>query len=207
MSRLPQLLPGQQTIPWYHFDFFWWGMAIVIVAILILIVPLIWGRILHSLLRFSRWIRQTYHMALYGPKITIGSPTFTSLTREDVKETIIVSTLLLSIISGRKPVRISLHSIMVCVEAEIGWDKRKTKIALYEHNQFPEIELKPGESWHDSISISTRCVGNKDTIPHVKAALLWGIDGILVTLPKIRPPIRIHKGIKPEKSKHLVNLI
>ncbi|MBA7468731.1 hypothetical protein ES707_03984 [subsurface metagenome] len=69
MSRLPQLLPGQQAIPWYQSGFFWAGIAIVIIALLILIVPpKLWKNYWHSVLEFPTWLRETYIWYRYGPK-------------------------------------------------------------------------------------------------------------------------------------------
>jgi hypothetical protein len=38
MSRLPQYIPGQRAISWYHSGFFWLGIGIVILALIVLIV-------------------------------------------------------------------------------------------------------------------------------------------------------------------------
>lgn len=48
MSRLPQLLPGQQAIPWYHSGFFLAGITCVVIALLFL-VPFSWWK---GLIRF-----------------------------------------------------------------------------------------------------------------------------------------------------------
>ena len=72
MSRLPQLLPGQQVIPWYQSGFFWAGIAIVVIALLILIVPPErWKRIRQSMLGFPTWLNKTYIWIRYGPTYSL----------------------------------------------------------------------------------------------------------------------------------------
>ena len=75
MSRLPQLLPGQQAVLWYQSGFFWAGIAIVVIALLILILPpKSWRKIWQSVLGFPTWLRETYIWQKYGPKCTIEIP-------------------------------------------------------------------------------------------------------------------------------------
>ena len=75
MSRLPQLLPGQQEIAWYQSGFFWAGIAIVVIALLILIVPpKSWRKIWQSVLGFPTWLRETYIWHKYGPKCILEIP-------------------------------------------------------------------------------------------------------------------------------------
>ena len=75
MSRLPQLLPGQQVISWYQSGFFWAGIAIVVMALLILIVPSKnWKRVWWSITGLPRWLRELYIWHKYGPKCTLEIP-------------------------------------------------------------------------------------------------------------------------------------
>lgn len=75
MSRLPQLLPSQQAIPWYQSGFFWVGIVIVVIALLILIVPpKRWKHIWQSVLGLRRWLRNLYLWMRYGPKYSFGKP-------------------------------------------------------------------------------------------------------------------------------------
>jgi len=75
MSRLPQLLPGQQAIAWYQSGFFWAGIVIVVMALLILVVPpKNWRHIWQSVLGIPAWLRETYIWYRYGPRCILETP-------------------------------------------------------------------------------------------------------------------------------------
>lgn len=75
ISRLPLFIPGQEVIPWYQSGFFWAGIAIVVIALLVLIVmPKTWKILGQSLLGSPAWLRETYLWYRYGPRCTIETP-------------------------------------------------------------------------------------------------------------------------------------
>jgi hypothetical protein len=75
MSRLSQLLPGQQAIPWYQSGFFWAGVVIALIGLLILIIPpLSWRKLWQSVLGFPIWLCETYIWHKYGPECNLEMP-------------------------------------------------------------------------------------------------------------------------------------
>jgi hypothetical protein len=201
MSWLPQLLAGRQAFLWYESGFLWTGAIVAAIGLLILIVPRqSWENARHRLrYGFPFWIRKTYHMTLrHGPQITITTPKFvttTSQTAQDFYETTMTSTFRLSIKPGRRRSRISLNSIRICVEAETGWDRRKSKFSLDTHEPFPQIELDPNaQPWEHDMIVTTKCLGAKDSIPRIQTKPAWGVDYISIELPNMTT-IQIRKGI------------
>lgn len=141
MSRLPQLLPEQQSIPWYQSGFFWAGIVIVLVALLILIVPpRRWKCFWKSVLGFPIWIREMYIWQKYGPKYTIEIPTIDYELYADNSmrrySTHIFLTVFISEITNKYyPVRCSFRNVTFQLEQKHGL------ISLY-----APLELNPIQS-------------------------------------------------------------
>jgi hypothetical protein len=202
----------------------WWAILLLIIGIITLIGGLLvliigpksWRTVVLDLkYGIPFWIHKTYYMKLrkHGPTITNSTPKFstnTSQTAENSYETMITSTFELSIKPGSKPSRVNINSISVCVEVEKGeteFDRQKSRVLLTTHEYFPQIELNPGgKPWEHEIVITTKCLGGKDSIPHIQTKAVWGIHYISIDLPKIKS-IQIHKGIKCPRSRLLINVL
>jgi hypothetical protein len=198
VSRLPQLLPGQQAIPWYRFGFFWAGIGIVLLALLILIVPpRRWKTIWCSVLGLPRWFRNTYYWKCYGPRCNIGEPIFKSSEISEIGhddyEAKITASIMVWIKTKGESLRINLSSANVCLEQRVGWEQQKVPFRLYTHQVIPEIMLKPRKEWCDQILVSLICRGNRESFPDIKKRPRCGVWGISVTLPK-GGTRQLHKG-------------
>lgn len=202
--------------PWWAILLLIIGSVALIVGLLYLIPPESWKKIGRNIKYGVPYrIRKVYHTKLTGhsPTINISTPKFaisTSQTAENCYETIISSTFELSMEPGTRPSRVNINSIIVCVEVEKGeteLDRHKSIIPLITHEYFPQIELTPGgDVWKREIIITTKSLGNKDSIPYIQKEPAWGIDYISVDLPKIKS-IQIRKGIKCPKREFLINIL
>lgn len=203
LSRLPQLLPGQQEIPWYKSGFFLVGLAIVVFALLILIVPpAFWKRIWRWVKGLSRrgytayvwWLRCGLRYKIYGP---IFESKVSKLGPRNYEE-IITASIWIWIKTKNKPLKVSLNWLNVCLEQEIGFEQQKWRYKLERNSTdkgFPEITLKPVDGWwHEQTIVSKTISGdNPDYFPNIQKKFRCGVWGISVALPKVFVR-ELHKG-------------
>lgn len=208
MSRLPQLLPGQQAIAWYQSGLFWAGIAIVVIALLILIVPpRHWKHTWYSVRGLPRRFCTACIWWCYGPKYNIYGPIFKSEVSEigqgSYKGTITAS-IWVWIKSKNKPLRVNFSSANVCLEQRVGWEQRNARFRLDTGQGFPEVTLKPHEEWHEQILVSLGWRGgNRDSFPDTQKRHHCGVWGIWVTLPKADMR-QLHKGADCHPSREQI---
>ncbi|HXZ94795.1 MAG TPA: hypothetical protein VEG28_02655 [Dehalococcoidia bacterium] len=194
MSRLPQLLTGQQAIPWYQSGFFGAGVIIAFIGLIILIAPpKLWKRIGNSVFGFPHWIYETYVWRRYQPLWDISQPKIEMLTSVGIAIPQYKAHFSVSIKSKGRPLRVNFNSARVAIEQKTEW--RKDFIVLGNLPAQDEIELKPGKEGYWNLEVSTPFRdGYIYNPPDLQQPYQWGIQGIYVTLP--RKVVReLHKGI------------
>ena len=191
MSRLPQLLPGQQAIAWYQSGFFWAGIAIVVIGLLILIVPpKSWRKIWQSVLGFPTWLRETYIWHKYGPRCILETPVidFALYSDEHTRKYSAVVFLTVSV---------SEKTLNYC---PVRCDFRNTKFQLNQkHGLIPlhaPLELNPLQG--REISLNT--VGNSS---HRVSFSLFPYDNPAILFVDLREP---YTWIIKDVHIHLDNL-
>lgn len=193
MSRLPQLLPGQQAISWYQSGFFWAGIAIVIIALLILVVPpKNWRRIWQLMLGLPRWIYETYIWKRYGPKYTIGDPSIDSKILENSIGTRYTANVVVTITNWDKyPLEVDLRWVKVCVAQKAGW--KPLSIGLTTKLGQGIITLKSGETGRYPVVLDYIWNGNSEGSPNIHSRYKYGVQGIYVIFRGNRR--ELHRGL------------
>lgn len=183
------------------------GGVLFIIAMIILVPSSWWKRIRYTILGFFRRLRKWCVWKFYGPKYTIGDPTFNqsevSEVGQDCYETWITATFRIMAKSKSKPIRISLSSAHVCLEQRVQWQQQKVQLRLDTHQIIRVIQLKPNKKWSRQVNVCGVYRGGRDSIPNIKKKKDWGIWGILVTLHNgdIRP---LHKGAKYQPKVRII---
>lgn len=200
MSRLPQLLPGQQVLQWYQQPFLLAGIAIAVMGLLILLVPpLSWRNIWNLMVRAPRWLHDIYVWKRYGVKYTIGDPKIDSEALKDTTDVRYVASIEILIKNKGMPLRVRLNSIRVLMEQETEWGDLLT-VELLNRTWIPEKELKPWEEGCYQVVVSVICSGNPEGWPNLNDHYDWGIRGVCLTLPKAGMK-EFHKGIKRKPAR------
>lgn len=200
ISRLPQLLPGQESVAWYQSGFFGAGIAVVIVALLVLIIsPKGWSKIWRSILSSPIFLYHTFVWRIYKPEYVINELNFIieiSEKAKDFYEAKITASTNVWIKAKRCPIKVDLISIRACLEQEVGWEKRKTQFPLnIQQVGNPQLTLQPGEDCHIEIIGDLPCNGKLESFPTPQKNYRSGVWGIYVSLPK-GVTREIYKGIK-----------
>ena len=192
MSRLPQLLPSQQAIPWYQSGFFWAGIIIVAIALLILIVPpKRWKRIWQSVLGFPTWLREIYIWHKYDPKCIIEMPVIDFELYPDDQMRRYSAKVSLTVFVSEKtsdycPVRCSFRNISFQLEQKHGLVPLHASLEL-NPVQSLEILLKtPGKTTH-KISLSWFPCDNPAVLfIDTQKPYTWEIKDVRVYLDNLR---------------------
>lgn len=154
MSRLPQLLPEQQSILWYQSEFFWAGIVIVLTALLILTVPpRRWKRIWKSVLGLPTWIREMYIWQKYGPKCTIEMPVIDFQLYSDEQTRRYSTHIFLTVFISEKtskyyPVRCSFRNMTFQLEQKHGLIPLHAPLELNPVQSLEILLNTPGETTH-----------------------------------------------------------
>lgn len=190
MSRLPQLLQGQQAIPWYQSGFFWVGIAIVIIALLILIIsPKKWSGGWHSIHGFPNWIHKTYIWIRCRPNYIISDPIIEKVMIPSAwdnapPEPQYTAKFSISVKNKAMPIRLRLYEAVVCIEQKTEWEKKT--LCLGNMPRQPEIEFKPCDEGHWDLTVGTTHRGGPPINPFdLQKMYQWGIQRIYITLPKV----------------------
>ena len=195
MSRLPQLLPGQQATAWYQSGFFWAGVVIVVIALLILILPFEKWRRIWYLVRHGFLVRETCVWILRGPKYKISKPIVSQVSTGTGIEFSAKFSLWIENRDNYK-FKVNLCSTSVCLRRTV--ERRIEQLRIFEKKS--NIELEPKEQ--RSLEIVIRQIHNgdykiRDKIEDWK----WGVDGIYAALAGGQTR-ELHAGIycKPPPS-------
>lgn len=184
MSRLPQYIPGQKEIAWYQSGFFWVGLAIVILALLILLIhPKYWKRIWQSIWGFPNWIHKTYIWKRYKPVIVISNLGIETSFVDGMsapRANFSMST------KGRgKIFSLNFNEQRLLIRQKNEWG-RIVSVGL--GNTPPPNEYtstgKDDENKWDITLVTTSRVGSLTyNPPNLKQSYNWEIKGIFITLP------------------------
>ena len=186
----------QPAIAWYCSGFFWAGIAIVAIALLILIVsPKRWRIIGQSVLGFPKWLREAYMWKRYGPKYIITNPVIESSLLNDDGATEIQYKVKfrISIKNKALPLKVRLSEAVVIIEQETEWGKNPP-LYLGNFPRQPDIEMKPRDEGHWDLSVAQSLIGgNLRNPPDLSKDYKWGIRRIYVALPR-SDTRELHKG-------------
>jgi len=194
MSRFPQLLPGQQAIPWYQSGFFWAGIVIAVIGLLILIVPpKRWKRTWQSVLGFPTWLRETYIWKRYGPVCTLGEPEVTFALSQDGQTRIYTAnvSLLICLLEKNKnyyPVRVAVNKDTTIFY--LGQKRGLVKLCPILLELLPgtikQILLDtPDKTTHEVVFSQSVYNNPSITFIDIQQSYEWIIDGIEVHLANI----------------------
>jgi hypothetical protein len=203
ISRLPQLLPGQQAIPWYQSGFFWAGIVIVVIALLILIVsPKNWRRVWFSVINCPYEIKRTYIWWFRSPKWLVSEPiiSLNELTPSSTGQTNYTATLSL-IIKNRDNYTLegALYSLTVNIEQGLG--RMKVRCILRPNPSY-QIKIQPHQEETYKLLLFGACSSSRCL--DIKKPYNWGIQGITVSLNGAGYK-DLHRGlyIKPFRQEYI----
>lgn len=154
MSRLPQLLPGEQAIPWYQSGFFWAGIAIVVLALLIPIVsPKSWRKLWQSVLGFPTGLREKYIWHKYGPECTLEMPVIDFELYSDEQMRRYSAHIFLTVFVSEKsskyyPVRCSFRNMTFQLEQKHGLVPLHASLELNPVQSLVILLNAPGKTTH-----------------------------------------------------------
>jgi hypothetical protein len=194
ISRLPQLLPGQVEIPWYQSGFFWPGIALVAIALLILIItPARWQCFWYRLIGLPREIHRACVWKLHGPKYCIYKPVVSQQatgTGSDYSATMKI------FVKNRDnyPLRINFSSIKMKLMQPSGRTLLWCSLTLSRAASASQDEIPPHGEKTCQVSLDGQINSNAYPIVNSKDGYRWGVQGILVTLSEMGSR-ELHTGI------------
>lgn len=213
MSRLPQLLPGQQELSWYQSPFTVVGIIIVFIGLVILFMPSkYWRYIWHSVLGLPRWLRETYIWRIWGPVCTLDNLQVTFGLSQDGQWRIYTGKVSLSICLLEKtrnyyPVRVVVNkdTTMFYLEQKRGLVKLPRAALEVVAGTTREILLNtPGKTTHEMVF--SWCSYNNPSIAFIDIqqppyeCIIEGIEVHLTNITKFRKLSKRGKVSNVEKA-------
>lgn len=185
MSRLPQYIQGQQAISWYQSGFFWTGIAIVVLALVILIInPRYWKRAWQSIWQFRTWPCRAYLWKRYGPKYTIENPIFKQETTNGGNKIMGTTTIFMEN-KDHEVIRVWISSTFIVLKQKRGrvWITPR-ELKVWDGNAYEEIQ-PCGKACYNVIMSLEHMGKIVDNWPDLSRRYHWKLHGPSVTLKGI----------------------